>query len=129
GGGGLELRAVGAVADVEVGVGGQRGHQLGEHLLGGDDAVAAVGELVEHRAGGVEDQLDVAGAGGRRALGQGRRRGGQQQDQKRGQQRREHEGPDGTEHALPRLARARGALGVCWGQRVRIYPVGRAKEV
>src|SRR5690606_33393671 len=39
----------------------QRGDELGQHVLGRDDAVAAVLELVPHRARGVEDELDVDG--------------------------------------------------------------------
>src|SRR5690606_26222726 len=68
-----DVRAVHAQAHVEALLLRQGGDELRAHLLGRHDAVAAVLELVPHRAGRVEDQLEVRG------LLRLRERAGQQQ--------------------------------------------------
>jgi len=52
-------RAVDPQSDVEVGGLRQAADERGERLLGRGDPQAAVGQLVEHRARGVEDEDDV----------------------------------------------------------------------
>jgi hypothetical protein len=56
---GGDAGAVDAESDVEVGVVGEAGDELGEGGFGGGDAVLAVGEGEEHGAAGVEDEEDA----------------------------------------------------------------------
>src|SRR5690606_10686831 len=105
---GPHVRAVDPEADVQALVLRQRGDELGQHVLGRDDAVAAVLELVPHRARGVEDELDVDGLLGLREgrAEQAERQEGALQDLERsGHRSRLHGAADGPRACRPRTLR------------------------